>query len=87
MAVDHRTNDLQDGAKARALAISPDGEYIIVGFKDGAVKVYDKEIQFKHYVKLAKECISDIKISPGGDCVAIGSHDNAIYINSFPDLK
>jgi len=30
--------------KARSVAISPDGEYLVVGFKDGVVKIFDKEL-------------------------------------------
>lgn len=44
LALDHRTNDLSDSAKARALAISNNGDLIVVGFKDGIVKIYDKDL-------------------------------------------
>lgn len=87
LAPDPRTNDLQDCAKGRAIAISPDGEHIVVGFKDGVVKIFDKDLQFKNHVKCAKECISAIKFSPIGDSLAIGSHDNSIYIYTFPEMK
>ncbi|KRX05725.1 WD40-repeat-containing domain [Pseudocohnilembus persalinus] len=84
---DYRTNDLQDAAKGRAVAVSNDGETIVVGFKDGSVKIYDKDLNFKSYHKFAKEAISDIKFSPNGDLIAFGSHDNAIYLYSHPEMK
>jgi len=44
MQLDHRTRDIPDNGKGRCVAISPDGEYFVVGFKDGTVKIYDKEL-------------------------------------------
>ena len=39
-----RTGDIPDNGKGRCVAISPDGEYFVVGFKDGTIKIYDKEL-------------------------------------------
>lgn len=44
MQLDHRTRDIPDNGKGRCVAISPDGEYFVVGFKDGTVKIYDKDL-------------------------------------------
>lgn len=60
--------------------------------KDGTVKRYEldpntKEFRFSKAVKLSPEEISDIKVSPDQKMVCIGSHDNAIYALSYPDMK
>jgi len=39
-----RTGDIPDEGKGRCVAISPDGEYLVVGFKEGTIKIYDKEL-------------------------------------------
>ena len=36
---------------------------------------------------MAKEWISDIRWSPDGTAVVIGSHDNAMYALRWPNLK
>lgn len=84
---DHRTNDLADSCRGRSIAISHDGEIIVVGFKDGSLRLYDKELVLKNQVKQAKEWISDIKFSLDSTILAVGSHDNAIYIYSVNDMK
>lgn len=38
-------------------------------------------------LKDAAEWISTIKFSPKGDQVAVGSHDNVVYVYSYPSLK
>lgn len=86
--LDKQTQDLQDSVKGRALDISQDDKMIAVGFKDGYVKIYDSDtleqtISFKH----AKEWISDLKFSPDNGSLAVGSHDNAIYLYSLPKFQ
>lgn len=68
---------------ARAVGISPDSKLVIVGMKDGTINVVKNEetkFKLKKVFKHSKEEISDIKFNPAGDKVAIGSHDNKIYI-------
>ncbi len=36
---DPKTEDLQDSVKGRCVEVSQDGKIIVVGFKDGTVKV------------------------------------------------
>lgn len=84
---ENRAGDLTDNCKGRSLAVSNDSEVLVVGTKDGMIKLYDKEMNFKTAHRCAKESISDIKFSPGGETLAIGSHDNAIYIYAYPDMK
>lgn len=76
-------NDFFDSSKARCLAVAPSGEFL-VGFKDGTLRLVDKDLKLKAVKKHAKEWISAIKFSPEGNSVAVGSHDNAIYVYSFP---
>jgi WD40 repeat protein len=38
-------------------------------------------------IKESKEEISDIKFSPDGSVLAVGSHDNAIYCYKLPNFK
>lgn len=57
-----------------------DGSQIAVGFKDGTVRIYDKELEQLNCFKHSKEWISDVKYSPDGQKLAVGSHDNAVYI-------
>lgn len=80
-------NDFFDSSKARAVAVAPQGEGFLVGFKDGTLRFLDADLHVKKVFKHAKEWISAIKFSPNGDLVAVGSHDNAIYLYSYPDLK
>ncbi|CAK66752.1 unnamed protein product (macronuclear) [Paramecium tetraurelia] len=79
--------ELPDNTKGRCIAVSLDGISICVGFKDGTFRIYDKEFKQKYVNRLAKEWISDIKFSHDQSWIAIGSHDNSIYIYSFPDMK
>lgn len=81
-------NDYFDSSKARSVGVSPDpaNPGFIVGFKDGSVKYLDIDLKLKKTFKHAKEWISAIKFSPKGDVLAVGSHDNAIYLYSFPQL-
>jgi len=53
IAPDHRTNELQDCCRARCVAVDRDGEYIVVGFKDGTLRVYDKDLNQKQLTKNA----------------------------------
>ena len=49
--------------------------------------MFDKDNKQKCIVKVAKEWISDLKFNPEGNFLAIGSHDNSIYLYTFPELK
>ena len=70
--------------------VSPDESMIAAGFKNGTVRVYDyiqEQVKLKKVWKCCKEWVSDLKFSPNGKFLAIGSHDNAIYIYTVPELK
>lgn len=44
---DKTTGDFDDSVKGRAVAISPDGTYIILGFKDGTVREFSVNESFE----------------------------------------
>jgi len=77
-------------AGARALAWSPDGKQIAVGMGTGKsssegswsmLSVSESyEISISSENNISKEWISDVKFSPDGSNIAIGSHDNKIYM-------
>jgi len=58
-----------------------------VGFKDGTVRVLDESLKLQKVFKHAKEWISAVKFSPSENLLAIGSHDNTIYIYDYPSLQ
>ncbi len=37
---DKRTNDYTDSAKCRAIAVSPEGREVVVGAKNGTIRIY-----------------------------------------------
>lgn len=80
---DPDTGELRNCSKGRALAVSPNGNLLVVGALDGTIRVFDRKFELKSYFQHSKEWISDMKFSPDGKTLAIGSHDNAIYIYSI----
>lgn len=44
MPLDSKTQDLQDSCKARSVGVSNDGTFIVVGSKDGTVRVFDSDL-------------------------------------------
>lgn len=57
---DEKTGDYRDEAKGRCIAISPDG-HILVGCKDGTVRIFDENLKPLSCSKIAKKEISVIK--------------------------
>ena len=89
------TNTVDLGGMARAVCYSPDGKLIAVGFggsvgrgrqkNDGEFAIYNaNDLQQIHKAKDSKEWIQDLKFSPDGNTLAVGSHDNNVY---FYDKK
>ncbi|KAL0217034.1 hypothetical protein RCL1_007517 [Eukaryota sp. TZLM3-RCL] len=83
---------------ARAVAYSPDGSLVVVGFCDGTLVSYDAEtLTQKNQVQLprprkklstnlselfADVGVSDVKFSPNGQYIAVSSHTTNIFIVS-----
>mmetsp|Transcript_11841 Transcript_11841/g.21676 ORF Transcript_11841/g.21676 Transcript_11841/m.21676 type:complete len:2327 (-) Transcript_11841:669-7649(-) len=86
--------------KARACAYSPDGTLIAVGLgggnhvaggktnkKDGAFVILNEaDLCIIHEARDSKKWIADLKFSPDGATMAIGSTDNAIYLYNVEDF-
>jgi WD40 repeat protein len=83
-----KKGDMQDVGKLMCVGIDQNDKLAAVGCKDGTVRFVDlKGFKQIKMIKVAKEWISDIKFSPDNTKVAIGSHDDAIYILDYPELK
>jgi microtubule-associated protein-like 6 len=81
---------------AKCCAYSPDGELIYVGLgsgeigkeerKEGAhVVLKEDDLTIIHEARDSKSQISDIKISPNGETMALSSLDGAIYVYNTRD--
>jgi microtubule-associated protein-like 6 len=68
------------GAKARAVAYSPDGFQLAVGLFDGTVKVLQNNLQELKTVKVAKAWIQCMRFSSDLASLAVGAHDRNIYV-------
>ncbi|CAM9297903.1 unnamed protein product, partial [Heterosigma akashiwo] len=79
------------GGMARCCAYSHDGVHLAVGMGgsvgrgrqrvDGAVRIFAAgTLELLHEIKDSKQWISDVKYSPDGKYLAVGSHDNAVYL-------
>jgi len=69
--------------QARAVSISKSTGAVCVGFNDGHWNIYAGLAQLDNVVhtgKDPKEWIEAIRFSPDGKWLAIGSHDNGVYI-------
>ena len=57
--------------------------------RDGSLRVYSTAQQWKlvYAKKISKEWIEDLKFSPDGKFLAVGSHDNKVYLYSVPELQ
>ena len=76
--------------QARCVTINPNSGHIAIGFNNGklmikaGINALDNTLaRFKH----AKEWIEAMRYSPNGQWLAVGSHDNAIYIYDANDYS
>lgn len=83
-------SSLPDSQCSRALAICPQNGHLAVGHNDGTLTIragVDKIDQVVHTNNNSREWIEDMEYSPDGSKLAVGSHDNNIYVYSVPDYK
>lgn len=67
------------GGRARSIAFSPDGTRIVIGFGLGAFGVYDAStLKVLKYIRDCQGYIDEVKFSPNGRLLAVGSHDGFI---------
>jgi len=70
-----------DASKGRCIDILGNAKQIAIGFKDGSFKVFDTTTwNVVAQKQERKREISDIKYSPDGKKLAVGSHENVIDI-------
>ena len=81
LELDKKTKDLQDQAKLRCVTCSSDENHIVVGCKDGTIRIisFEKWKQIK-LIKRRKRWIQEIKYCPDDTKLAVGSHDAYIDI-------
>ena len=76
-----------DAVSARAVAASPRGEHLIIGFKDGSLAILNMDKwEITQQIKDSTGCISDIKFTPDGQHIAVASHDTLIQVYEFPSM-
>ena len=75
----------------RAVAVSPDGKLVACGLggrvgrgkckgEGGLVVLKEADLSVVHTAQDSQQWISDVKFSPDGATLAVGSHDNCIYL-------
>jgi WD40 repeat protein len=72
-----------DSKCARAIAYNLNNQHVAVGHNDGTLTVRASPTQLDNIIhenKNSKEWIEAIQFSPDGSKLAVGSHDNNIYI-------
>jgi len=85
---DTRTRDNAPITMGRALDVSPKGDFIAVGMKDGTMRVLQVSTGKTGYVgKCAKRAVSDLKFSPNGLYLGVASHDKKLYVYSTRTWK
>ena len=88
---------------SRACAFHPSGDYVAIGFggrvgrgkqkDDGVLRIYSYPKEHSSSMtklcemKDAKQWISDVKFSPDGTILAVGSHDDIIFYYSVTITK
>ena len=69
------------GAKARAVAINPDGSQVAVATYEGKVLVLSSNLKNEEaQLTISSSWMEVMQYSPDGKLLAVGSHDNTIYL-------
>ena len=82
--------ELPDSQCARSVAHNPHNGHVAVGHNDGTLTIRagpTKLDQVIHTNQNSQEWIEAMEYSPDGSKLAVGSHDNNIYIYSSADYK
>jgi hypothetical protein len=62
LKMDPRTGDFQEQAKGICIGVTRD-KYVLVGCKDGTVRIFDDNLEQTGLVRVSKRKISDIKVN------------------------
>ena len=79
-----------DSQCARAVAFCPQTGHVAVGHNDGTLTIRAAADRLDEVIATkmdSKEWIEDMEFSPDGSKLAVGSHDNKIYIYSSNDYS
>jgi WD40 repeat protein len=91
LAPDSKTLDTRGCSKLRSVDINRDGTLLAVGCMDGTVRIVaiSKEGKWKQVsmVKQRNKWVQDLKFSPDGTMLAVGSHDAVIDVYNAQTLK
>lgn len=89
LPLDPQTKELCLAAQARCVDVSTDGTLCAVGFRSGQFRIYQTKTWKMAAAKKTpmKDWIQDIKFSPDQRYLAVGSHDNSIYVFAFPKVE
>ena len=87
MPADPATKENSKATQGRSCAINQAGTEVAIGMRDGTFRLYsisananNATVSHKYSKKISKEWIEDLKYSPDGKYLAVGSHDNKIYL-------
>lgn len=86
LKMDDKTGDFQEQAKGICVGVTRQG-FILVGCKDGSVRIFNDNLEPVGITRVAKRKISDIKVNRENNLVAIGAHDATIYLYSWKNQK
>ncbi|XP_038046219.1 echinoderm microtubule-associated protein-like 4 isoform X2 [Patiria miniata] len=73
------------GINTTCMDVSPDGEVIILGAKDGHMAVLtvgEEEVQETNRIKLGRQLVSFIKFAPGGEIFAASCNDIILILKT-----
>ncbi|RYH27855.1 hypothetical protein EON65_12920 [archaeon] len=69
------------GSKCRAIACHPDGSQVAVALFDGKLTILEDDLSRMSFsITVASAWMQTLTYSPDGNFLAVGSHDNTIYL-------